>query len=195
MLPTTPNQHRSHASLTLHERTSTPFRRRLAEIADGTERLRVADVPRPADHGVRLTRWSSQQHRPPTVFFPKSLQPLPEEGACTGGTEPQASGLVAGCSPPRRTARLPVRLLGDRAVQEVVALQREIRCEYAQERTQLQTSMCVAILLDGKCDTEPASTLRTPERRNSFRKSAGTRVQVHDGHAPRHGMLPIGERS
>ena len=44
-------------------------------------------------------------------------------------------------------------------------------------------------------NTEPAPILRTPERRKSFRKSAGTREQIHHRHDPRHGVLPIGQRA
>ena len=142
-----------------------------------------------------MARWSSQKHRPPTVFFAKSLESLTEKDACAGCTELQAPGLVAGCRPLRGIAGLPVGLHGERAVEEVVVLWRKVRRESAQERSQLQRAMCVVIILDGQCDTEPAFPLRTPERRKSFRKSAGTREQVNDGHDPRHGVVPTGERT
>ena len=90
-----------------------------------------------------------QKHCPPAMFLPDRLDSPPEKGAGAARAQLHAPCLVTRCGPLIRMEFSPIRLLGDRAVQEIVVLPWETAAELAKERTQAQRAMGIAVLLDG----------------------------------------------
>ena len=83
------------------------------------------------------------------VLLPDRLDSLPEKGAGAARAQLHAPCLVTRCGPLIRMESSPIRLLGDRTVQEIVVLPWETAAELAKERTQAQRAMGIAVLLDG----------------------------------------------
>ena len=75
-----------------------------------------AEIARPSDHGVGLTRWAAEKHGSSSVFRPDLRDLLSKKDAGLARAQLQTPGLVTSGGPSPGVQLRPVGLLGGRSV-------------------------------------------------------------------------------